>query len=96
MTEKELLKAITEAEADRAKFKSKISKLQKQVMELESDLIESTIRKDRLAEELTVFRSRDPIHVPDLRDLEIEAFRKTLPGCLKKIEAEDEAAILKK
>ena len=96
MTEKELLQAIDKAEQDRILFKGKISKLQKQIMGLESGLIEETIRKDRLIEELDTFRSRDPIRVPDLRELEIEAFRKALPGCLKIIEAEDAADNLKK
>lgn len=96
MNEKELLKAIAKAEQDRTIFKGKISGLQKQVTELESGLIESTIRKDRLTEELRTFKNSDPTYVPDARNLEIEAFKKALPGCLKIIEAKDESDNLKK
>lgn len=96
MTEQELIHAIAEAEQDRLRFKGKISQLQKQIMHQETDLIESIIRKDRLVEQLRQFRNNDPTHVPDLRDLEIAAFRKVLPACLKKIEAKDTADNLKK
>ena len=96
MNEQELMQAIAQAEKDRQKNKKKISRLQKQVVDAESNLIEATLKKDRLVEELRRFRKSDPTYTPDARDIEIEKFRERFPEYSKRIDAENEALKLKK
>lgn len=96
MKEQDFLEAISQAEQDRVKFKGKISKLQKQILDYESDLIEVSIRKDKLLEELRRFRAADSTYVPDSRDKEIEAFRLVFPEYSKRIDEENKGGNLKK
>lgn len=85
-TEQELIAAIQQAEEDRLKTKERIRKLQKDLVDSESDLIESNIRKDRLKEELRVHRSVTPRTVLSEREKEIEAFRAKYPELCQKNE----------
>jgi chromosome segregation ATPase len=96
MTENDLLEEIVRADGDRAMLKGKISKLQKQVTELESDLIAVTIHKDRVTDQLRQLRGSTVNHELTERELEIEAFKERLPGCLERIAAKDKADNLKK
>lgn len=88
MNEQELLNAIQKAEEDRKIFKRKITLLKQEINERESDLIEASIRKDRLIERLRVHKSTVPRYLPDEREKEIQAFKEVFPELSKKIDAE--------
>ena len=86
MNEQELLEAIDQANEDRAKCKKQIALLKREIDNQESDLIEATLRKDRLIEKLGQFRDSDPTCIPSERDLEIKDFRERFPALCEKIE----------
>lgn len=55
--EKELVEAIQQADKDKDKSRSIMGKLKKAWVEAESNFIEAKIRKERLVEELRVYRA---------------------------------------
>jgi len=84
--EKDLLDGIKEADQDREKYKEQIRKLEKQITNTETKLIEATLQRDRLTEQLRVYRnSLVKVQLTE-RDQEIEDFRAKYPDLCSKNE----------
>ena len=60
--EQELLDQIAEAEANQKEASNKMAKLKMECMRAESDLIFHNLTKERLVEELRVFRATSVFH----------------------------------
>lgn len=81
MTNKEkiLLEKIANLELDKRNTKLKMVRLQKEITERETELIEIMLEIDKTAEDLRVFRATTPIQPKTLHELEIEKFRADNP-----------------
>ena len=79
MTEQELLDQLETIEYSYLSAKRKLIEIQKQYADIETLLIELKINKEKLTEELRVFRKTNASQPLSLRDLEIEKFRKNNP-----------------
>lgn len=86
--ENDLLNGIDNAERDRKHYKDTIRRLQKELADAESYLIEATIRRDRLKENLRVHRITTVKVVYTERERDIDSLRDKLPELMKKIEGE--------
>ena len=83
MTEQELMEDLKNADLSWKNAKIKLSRANKVVTDIESDMVEIKLRKDNLIEALRVFRLRSPIQPLTLHELEIERFRKNNPEICK-------------
>jgi len=79
MTEAELLAAIEKIDREKAKLRKKISELRLEALDKESELLTMRLTGEKLAEELELLRFNDPKANADLRDEEIERFRRMHP-----------------
>jgi len=79
MTEAELLAAIAEIDRQKKDLRKKISELRAETLDKESELITIKLTGEKLAEELELLRFNDPKANADLRDEEIERFRRMHP-----------------
>ncbi len=78
-TEKELVDKLAEAEREVVDAKKALAEAKKRWTDAETDLISAKITRDRIKEELRVYRKTTPKYDPDQRDLDIERFRKDNP-----------------
>lgn len=79
MTEQELINKLVEADKEIANAKRALSEAKKRWTDAETNLISAKINRDRVKEELRVYRRTTPRYEPDQRDLDIERFRKDNP-----------------
>lgn len=78
-TEKELVDKLAEAEKEMAEAKKALAEAKRRWTDAETDLISAKINRDRIKEDLRVYRKVTVRYDPDSRDLEIERFRKDNP-----------------
>lgn len=88
-TAEELLMQIDAAEHDRQLALKKIAVLKKQLMERESELIESSITKERAQEALQLLIASTPVVEYSERDSEIDDFRTRFSELCQMAEARD-------
>lgn len=81
-----LQEQIAELEKTRLAIKKKITSLKKQSMDRETELIETTLRQERLVEELRVYQKTTVTVELNERDQEIEGFRSRYPELCQKEE----------
>lgn len=79
MTEQELIDKLAEADREVTDAKKALAEAKKRWTDTETNLISAKINRDRIRESLRVHRSITPRYEPDLRDLDIERFRKDNP-----------------
>lgn len=79
MTEQELIKKLAEADREVVDAKKALAEAKKRWTDAETDLITAKITRERIKEELRVYRNVTVRYDPDGRDLEIERFRKDNP-----------------
>lgn len=84
--EESLLQQLKEMESLRAEAVDKHAQAKKAVMDAETRLIEITLRRDRVKEQLRMWRyaNVDDMETVD-REEDIERFRKVLPELMEKI-----------
>lgn len=83
MTEQELLDALSKADRAYAEAKGKLAKAKRAWVDAETVVIETKLARDRLREELRVYRNTTPNYAPNARELEIEGFRERNPGMVE-------------
>lgn len=81
--EQEILAAIKDAEAEQKEARSQVDRLKKELLDAETCLIAATLHRERLAEDLRVYRNTTPRHEETLRDKEIADFRAKMEGFKK-------------
>jgi hypothetical protein len=79
LQEEALLLKIAEVEREQKGIRSKVSQAKKALTDAESLLIETNLIRDRLLEELRIWRHRNLDHKSLEREEDIERFRKILP-----------------
>ncbi len=75
MTEAELLKQLDDINYDWNEAKRKLAYAKKQLIEIESNMIEISLRRDKAQEALRMFKLTTPIQPLTIRELDIEKFR---------------------
>jgi hypothetical protein len=78
-TEQEILDRLAEIEKECQDAKRKLVDAKKRWTEAETLLINASLQRDRIREELRVHRVTVPRHEPSHRDIEIERFRQDNP-----------------
>lgn len=84
-TEQEILDEIAAVENMQRDIRTKLATARLAVIENESNLITANLKREKLQEQLRVWRDRSPIQPKDARDLDIEEFRKKVPELMKRI-----------
>ena len=79
MTEQELINKLAEADREVTDAKKALAEAKKRWTDAETNLISAKINRDRIKEDLRVYRRTTVRYDPDARDLEIERFRKDNP-----------------
>ncbi len=80
MTEQEILDALAEADIAYEQAKEKMAKAKRAWVDTETAVIEAKLARDRIREELRVFRKvSTTAQRPNSRTQEIEAFRERNP-----------------
>lgn len=79
MTEQELINKLAEADREVIDAKKALAEAKKRWTDAETNLISAKINRDRIKEDLRVYRRITVRHDPDARDLEIERFRQDNP-----------------
>jgi hypothetical protein len=90
MTEQEIIDKLAEAEKDWLESKRKLAEAKKRWTDAETSLINASIHRDRVREELRVHRNTVPRHELSRRDLEIEEFRQNNPEVVEFARLRDE------
>lgn len=83
-TEQELLEMIEESNYALNEARNKIKSLTKEILDTETDLIGLKIDKERLVEQLRKLRLRTVDRSMTDREVDIDRFKKALPGILDK------------
>lgn len=78
-TEQELMNGLAEAEKELHDAKRALAEAKKRWTDAETNVISAKLKKDRIKEELRVYRKTTPKYEPDQRDLDIERFREENP-----------------
>lgn len=73
--EQQILAAIKEAESQQKEARKSVERAKADFVAAESDLIAANLLREKLVEELRVFRNTTPRHEETPRDREIAAFR---------------------
>lgn len=83
--EDNLLFKIKELESEQLEARAKISKAKKEISEAESDLIEHTLHKEKLIEQLRLLRNQTVDTTLSAEDIDLERFKLVHPELSKKI-----------
>lgn len=89
-TEQELMDKLAEANKAMLEAKRKLSEAKKRWTDAETELVSTSIHRDRVKEELRVYRNITVRHDPSRRDLEVEEFRKNNPEVVEFARLRDE------
>jgi hypothetical protein len=83
--EEMLIQKIEEVEVERVNARLRIAKAKREALDAESDLIEHSINKDRLIEQLRVVRITTVDYSKTKEEKDIDRLRSIMPELLKKI-----------
>lgn len=86
MTEKQLLERVGLLDQQLSNSRQRVSLLKKKLTEEETNLISCNIERERVLEELRIYRKEHYSKEITDRQIDIERFRKLLPEMLKKVE----------
>lgn len=89
MDEQELLKKLANAEIGLAEAKKGFAEAKRALTNAETNLVNAKLHRDRVKEELRVYRAITPKYDPDRRDQEIEQFRQDNPEIMEFIKQRD-------
>ncbi len=78
-SDKELVDKLAEAEKELNDAKRALAEAKKRWTDAETNVISAKLNRDRIKEELRVYRKTTPKYEPDQRDADIERFRKENP-----------------
>lgn len=84
--EEELVQKLQDADKELKDARTRVTQLKKEFTDAESNLIEAKLNRDKIIEELRLWRYRniDDLETTD-REEDIERFRKLLPDLLDKV-----------
>lgn len=84
--EEELVQKLQDADKELKDARARVTQLKKEFTDAESNLIEAKLNRDKIIEELRLWRYRniDDLETTD-REEDIERFRKLLPDLLDKV-----------
>lgn len=85
MDEQQILQAIKEIAIEQKEARDQVSFHKRAAVDAESRLIEANLQRERLNEQLRVWRLTTPRYEETPRDREIAHLREVLPELLKKI-----------
>jgi len=83
--EEMLIQKIEEVEVERVNARLRIAKAKREALDAESDLIEHSINKDRLIEQLRVVRISTVDYSKTKEEKDLDRLRSIMPDLLKKI-----------
>ena len=83
--EEMLIQKIEEVEVERVNARLRIAKAKREALDAESDLIEHSINKDRLIEQLRVVRITTVDYSKTKEEKDLDRLRSIMPELLKKI-----------
>lgn len=86
MNEEQILQAIKEVALEQKEARDQVSFHKKAAVEAESRLIAANLHRERLNEQLRVYRLITPRYEETPRDRDIAHLREVLPELLKKIQ----------
>jgi len=87
--ENELLSKLAEAEKELYEARNALSEAKKKWTAAETNVISAKINRDRVKEELRVYRNTTPNYEPDAQDLDLERFRNQHPELMEWIRERD-------
>jgi hypothetical protein len=87
--ENELLSKLAEAEKELHEARNALAEAKKKWTTAETNVISAKINRDRVREELRVYRNTTPRYEPDAQDLDLERFRKENPELMEWIRERD-------
>ena len=88
MSEKEIMSRLIHANEQYKESLLKVNNAKKQIVHMESELIERKILKEKIEEELRVYILKYPEEEKTLNQTDIERFKELLPGLLEKLKHE--------